>query len=133
MTDLCRKYRPKCLDDVLGQPGVVDQLRVFLRDPHPAAFLFHGESGVGKTATAYALASELGCVVDEDEMGGLREIPSGEMNGDGVRAATKYLHYYPLMGSGWKVLIANEADRMSPQAETLWLDFLERIPAKPSR
>jgi len=33
-------------------------------------------------------------------------------------------------GSGWKVVIMNEADRMTPQAEVMWLDGLERLPSK---
>lgn len=122
------KYRPKCFDDVLGQSVVVSQLRSFASNPHPTAFLFSGNSGVGKTCAAYALAHELGCNVDEGEIGGLFEIPSGEMTGDNVKEATRALHYRPLMGSGWKVLICNEADRMSVSAETIWLDILEHIP-----
>ena len=36
----------------------------------------------------------------------------------------------PFSGSGWKVLIVNEADRMSTAAETIWLDRLENLPPK---
>jgi DNA polymerase III delta prime subunit len=35
-----------------------------------------------------------------------------------------------MVGSGWKVVIINEADRMTPQAEVMWLDGLEKLPAK---
>lgn len=128
MNDLTTKYRPRSLDDVLGQGVAVNQLRSFVENPYPTAFLFAGNSGVGKTAMGYALAHELGCNVDESELGGLSEIPSGEMTGDNVKEATRALHYRPLMGSGWKVLICNEADRMSVSAETIWLDILEHLP-----
>jgi DNA polymerase III delta prime subunit len=36
----------------------------------------------------------------------------------------------PWHGSGWKVVIVNEADRMARPAETIWLDVLEAIPAR---
>jgi DNA polymerase III gamma/tau subunit len=130
MRDLTTKYRPCSFDEVLGQSVAVAKLRSFAQMPYPTAFLFSGNSGVGKTAAAYALAHELGCNVEETELGGLYEIPSGEMNGDAVKAATRSLHYRPLMGSGWKVLIANEADRMSISAETIWLDVLEHLPGQ---
>ena len=40
------------------------------------------------------------------------------------------MHLRPMGGSGWKVVIINEADRMTPQAEVMWLDGLEKLPAK---
>lgn len=129
-TDLTTKYRPTCLNDVLGQEPIVKEMRQFIKKPYSTAFLFSGASGVGKTSLAYALAGELGCDMNEDELGGVQEIASGEMDGNAVKAATKYLHYRPLFGSGWKVLIANEADRMTTGAETIWLDVLEHLPAR---
>jgi hypothetical protein len=35
-----------------------------------------------------------------------------------------------MSGSGWKVAIINEADRMTDQAEAMWLDGIEKLPAK---
>jgi DNA polymerase III gamma/tau subunit len=60
MDQLLKKYAPRTLDEVLGQPRVVAALQQFVAAPYPAAFLFFGESGVGKSATAAALAVELG-------------------------------------------------------------------------
>lgn len=124
---LLEKYRPKGLDDVLGQPEVVRALKLFVADPSPQAFLLFGDSGVGKTATAIALAADLGCAIDEEEMGGLFQIPSGCQTAESVRDAVASLRYRPLMGSGWRVLVVNECDRMSTQAENVWLDALERL------
>ncbi len=127
-TNLVTKYRPLCLDEVLGQEVVVASLKAFVSNPSPAAFLFHGESGTGKTSAAYALAHELGVAVADEELGGLFEIPSGSMTAEGVRSVLQRLAYRPLMGSGWRVLIVNECDRMSLPAETIWLDALEHLP-----
>lgn len=126
--NLLRKYRPRRLADVLGQPDAARALGLFAARPYTAAFLFHGDTGVGKTATAYALAEELGCVPAEEELGGVYEIPSGEMGADEVREQLRLLRYRPLLGTGWRVLICNEADRMTKSAETIWLDGLEHLP-----
>lgn len=129
MNNLLAKHRPRRLADVLGQPAV-EVLQLFARDPYPHAMLFHGNTGVGKTSAAYALAAELGCSVEDSELGGFIEIPSGEMDADSVRTVMRLLQYRPLMGSGWRVLVANECERMSKAAETIWLDALEHLPPK---
>ena len=92
--------------------------------------LFHGDSGVGKTSAAYALAHDLGCAVDEEELGGVSEIPSGSQTADSVRRVIDTLRYRPLCGSGWRVLMVNECDRMALPVETIWLDALEHLPAQ---
>jgi len=47
-----------------------------------------------------------------------------------VRDAYRQMFNIPWHGSGWKVVVCNEADRMCRPAETIWLDVLEAIPAK---
>jgi len=130
MSDLCEKYAPKGWDEILGQEDAVAQLRAFADEPYATAFLFAGGSGVGKTASARVLARELGCAVESGEMGGLFEIASGEQTAESVRRTLEKLRLRPLLGSGWRVLIVNEADRMNRPAEIVWLDALEHIPPK---
>jgi hypothetical protein len=40
------------------------------------------------------------------------------------------MQHTPMLGSGWKVVIGNEVDRISPAAETIWLDRLEALPPR---
>jgi len=127
---LLQKYHPKKLTDVLGQSAVVQSLKMFVKAPYSCAMLFWGESGVGKTCTAHALARDLGVAVDAEELGGLHEIASGEMTGEAVRSKMNALRLSTLWGSHWRVLIANEADRMTAGAETIFLDALEHLPSK---
>ena len=127
---LIKVFQPKTLGDILGQGVIVGYLRKFAANPHSASFLFEGGTGVGKTSTALALAAELGCDLVAGDLGGLRVVASGEQTADAVREAVSFLHFIPMMGSGWKVLVVNEADRMSTAAETIWLDALERLPGR---
>ncbi|HLN27599.1 MAG TPA: AAA family ATPase [Gemmataceae bacterium] len=129
MESLLLKYRPRSLANVLGQEESTRALSMFVQAPYPTALLLHGESGTGKTSAAYALACELGCAIEEGELGGLHEIASGEMDAQAVRERLNSLRLRPLFGSGWKVCICNEADRMTQGAETIFLDGLEHLPA----
>lgn len=127
---LTEKYRPRYLRDIRGQDWVVQSLQSFVRSPHASAFLFNGETGTGKTSTALALANELGIAIDQGEFGGLFQIPSGEQTGEAVRRLIRNLHSRPFSGSGWNMLIVNEADFMTANAAQVWLDVLEHIPSQ---
>jgi DNA polymerase III delta prime subunit len=103
---------------------------MFAANPYPTAFIFEGETGTGKTSAALALAVALGCDLSQKEFGGVQAIASGEQSADTVREAYRQMFNTPWHGSGWKVVIVNEADRMARPAETIWLDVLEAIPAR---
>jgi DNA polymerase III delta prime subunit len=116
------------LDDVKGQAECIEYLKSFVAAPYSTALLFQGASGIGKTSAAYALAAELGVDFNAAELGGMHVIASGEQGADQVRETFSRMTTCPMSGSGWKVFIINEVDRMSPQAETIWLDRLEQLP-----
>jgi hypothetical protein len=123
---LTEKHRPRDLASVVGQGEVVFRLETFLEAPYSGAFLFVGPTGVGKTTVAMAVAAELGAC----EYGGLFIIKSGMQDAEAVEGVLKDLRYTPMMGSGWKVVIVDEADYMSVKAAQLWLSSLEDLPPK---
>jgi replication-associated recombination protein RarA len=125
---LCEKWRPRTLADVVGHRGALSSIRRVLgrsgwdRD----AFWLSGATGTGKTTIAQALATEVGC-------------PPGsfgyeEMDGDrcGVNEV-RCLQDQAARGSlfeSWRVVIVNEAHAMTPKAIQAWLTFIERLPAR---
>jgi len=127
---LVERYRPRTLVALWGQGQAVRALGRFAENPHSTAFLFEGETGTGKTSAALGLARELGCDVAADEWGGVWQIASGEQTAGAVRETGRRMWLKPAQGSGWKVVIVNEADRMSRPAEMVWLDLLEHLPKK---
>lgn len=130
--NLPRKYRPKSLAEVRGQSVAVNALLSFVaaveHEPASAAFVFYGATGTGKSCAAEALANALGCASDRAELGGFYQVASGTQDGRAVDELLRSLSFRPLFGSGWRVAVINEADRMTAQAETMWLDRLEQLP-----
>ena len=127
---LTEKYRPTSLDTIWGQDAAVKVLRKFAAAPYSACFIFEGDTGTGKTSAALALASALGCDLAQKEFGGVQTIASGEQSADAVREAYRQMFNCTWHGSGWKVVVVNEADRMARPAETIWLDVLEALPPR---
>lgn len=65
--ELYLKYRPKTLDEVIGQPDAVSLVRKYLKAGNlPHAILFSGGTGVGKTSMAHVIRLELGCKATTD-------------------------------------------------------------------
>ncbi len=123
--NLIERHRPKRLGDIAAQPHVVSRLGFFTQFPCSCAFVFEGPTGVGKTSTAEALANELGV----DSFWGLQRIKAGEQDAEAVEQALKMLRF-AAPGSGWKLVIVDEADWMSTKASMLWLSALEDLPSK---
>ena len=68
--DWTEKYRPKTLDDVIGNPGAVNTLRQWAESwnsgiPAMRAVVLIGTPGIGKTTSAEALARDMGWSIVE--------------------------------------------------------------------
>ena len=109
---LAEKYRPQKLADVIGQP-CIRKLQRFAKEPFATCWLFQGNPGTGKSATALALAAELGAV---DAFSGLEMICTASLGKAEAEAAVKRLHLRCLAGN-WNLLILEELERLSPQCQ----------------
>ena len=113
---LVEKYRPKRLDDVVGQDHVINALKEVVKKGVPLPhMLFIGPPGCGKTSTAYALANEL-------------KVPIVELNASDerginvVRDKIKRL----AMTTGYRIILLDEADRMTDEAQHALRRIMEK-------
>ena len=148
---LSRKYRPKVLDDLIGQDILARSLRSCLDTKKvPHAFLFHGIRGVGKTTTARILARCLCCTgvdgktdvtsspcgtcrsciaMDKDQHMDVMEFDAASRTGvDDIREVIDAAQYMPVLGR-YKIFIIDEVHMLSKSAFNALLKTLEEPPA----
>lgn len=116
------KYRPSLLGDILAQGSAVLEMQDFCDSPYPRNFLFHGGSGVGKTSMAFAIKAELKVNHDWNFL----HIKSGELNAEALQDMLRILRLQAL-GDGWKMILCDEADKMSQKAKDIFLSLLEDV------
>lgn len=125
VTEWYRKHRPQTLEEVVGQSKAVAELQRYLdQDEVPHALLLSGPSGCGKTTLARILARELG-VGDID----LIEMNAADTRGiDTIRDLQKTMRLRPFSESGKRVLLLDEAHRLTGDAQSALLKCLEEAP-----
>lgn len=118
------KYRPCSFDEMYGNQGIVESLQnVIHKEDRPHSYLFHGDTGCGKTTLGRIIANELGCKGSD-----LREVDSADFRGiDTIREIRKQSQYRPLEGP-CKVWILDECHKMSNDAQNALLKALEDTP-----
>lgn len=148
---LSRKYRPKDLNDLIGQDILAKSLRSCLNSKKvPHAFLFHGIRGIGKTTTARILARCLCCIgpdgktditsspcgncrscvaMDKDQHLDIMEFDAASRTGvDDIREVIEATQYSPVLGR-YKIFIIDEVHMLSKSAFNALLKTLEEPPA----
>jgi DNA polymerase-3 subunit gamma/tau len=144
---LSRKYRPKSLDDLVGQDVLASILKNCIDSGKvPHAFLFHGIRGIGKTTTARILARCLNCMgrdgvtsnpcgecascraLDIDNHLDVMEIDAASRTGvDDIREIIDSSQYAPVTGR-YKIFIIDEVHMLSKSAFNALLKTLEEPP-----
>lgn len=128
---LTEVYRPRTLSDLVGQGYATLQLQAFADQPHTTGFLFAGGTGTGKTSAAQALARDLGVLIEDAEWGGWYFVKSGEQTADIVRETLSKIRTGSFgIGSGWRVVLVDEADHCSTAVKALWLSAIEHLPPR---
>ena len=127
---LADKYRPRTWQEVVGNDRAVQKiadLTVNALDTGEAlVLLLTGPAGVGKSTIARLVANTLGA----DPACDVEHVPAGRCTAEKVRAVEAEFAHTTLFGSGWRVVIVEEVDKISAQAANLWLTLLETMPGR---
>ncbi len=119
------KYRPKKLDDIVGQDEVVRRLKSYVRTRNLPHLLFSGPPGVGKTASAICIAREL---FGEAWSNNFTELNASDERGiDVVRNKIKnFARISPLGDAEFKIIFLDEADALTPDAQSALRRTMEK-------
>lgn len=110
------KYRPRILDEMVGQKEIVVRLQSYVKTGNLPHLLFTGSAGIGKTTAAVALAREF---FGESWQTNFREMNASDERGiDVVRNQIKqFARTSPLAGAQFKILFLDEADALTTDAQ----------------
>jgi len=110
------KYRPKSLKIVINQKHVVERLKAFVKEKNIPHCLFAGRAGIGKTASALALANDL---YGKGWRANALELNASDERGIGVvRGKIKdFARTKSISDIRFKLIILDEADALTPDAQ----------------
>ncbi|HXM32273.1 MAG TPA: AAA family ATPase [Chthoniobacterales bacterium] len=120
---LSEKYRPRTIAGFVGLEKPKKALAAFCARPFVSSWFFLGPTGTGKTSMAQAIAKAIKAEV--------HHIPSGNCTVETIEEVIRMCHYVPL-GGGWHVVIVDEADKMSPAGQLLFLSKTDATAAPPA-
>jgi replication factor C small subunit len=122
------KYRPKKLSEVVNQKEIVKGIGNLIKSPDIPHMLFAGPAGVGKTTSALCIAMEL--LGEEWRKNSLELNASDERGIKMVRERVKEFAASVKLATDKefgkpKIIILDEADEMTPEAQTALRRIIE--------
>ena len=110
------KYRPKNLDEVIGQRHVTERLKAYVETKNMPHLLMTGPAGTGKTTCSLAMAREM---FGDEWKGNFIELNASDERGiDVVRGKIKeFARTAPLGNAEFKIIFMDEADALTSDAQ----------------
>lgn len=140
---LSHSLRPRNFGQLFGQQKLVDALeRQYASGRRPNSLLFAGETGSGKTTIAKIISASLQCrhqafgypckicrgMADRKEFN-IHEYPAAVLNGvEPIKSMAELSNYAPAAPSRKRVMVLNEAQRITKQAQSVLLEYTEDTP-----
>jgi replication factor C small subunit len=119
------KYRPETLSGVVGQDRITERLQEYVARNEVPNLLFAGPAGVGKTASAVAIAKEL---YGEDWQENFLELNASDDRGiDVVRERIKDFARASFGGYDHRIIFLDEADALTSDAQSALRRTMEQF------
>ena len=120
------KYRPKILDDIVGQDNIIERLKAYVKTKNVPHLIFAGPAGTGKTTSALALAREV--FGEEAWKQNFHELNASDERGISVvRGKIKdFARTAPIGETQIKIIFLDEADSLTPDAQAALRRTIEK-------
>ncbi|XP_022191548.2 replication factor C subunit 5 [Nilaparvata lugens] len=121
------KYRPSKLDDLISHDDIIRTINKFIQEDQLPHLLFYGPPGTGKTSTILACAKQLYPKAQFSSM--VLELNASDDRGIGIVRGQilNFASTRTIFKSGFKLIILDEADAMTNDAQNALRRIIERF------